>query len=42
MSESWNTPRTTGAAPAGSRFPGRPAGGATPRERTPIAAHDTP
>lgn len=42
MSESLNTTRPTGATPAGSRFPERPACGATPRERAPKAPHDIP
>jgi hypothetical protein len=42
MSESWNPTRTAGTTPAGSRFPERPACGASRRERTPIATHDIP
>ncbi|WP_423759215.1 hypothetical protein [Burkholderia sp. NLJ2] len=42
MSESFNTTRLTGATPAGSRFPERPACGATLRECAPKAPHDIP
>lgn len=42
MSESWNTPRSAGTTPAGSRFPERPACGTSQRERAPRASHDIP
>lgn len=42
MSEGWSTLRIAGTTTAGSRFPERPACGASRRERMPNAAHDTP
>ncbi|MDR6500995.1 hypothetical protein ACPUER_30950 [Burkholderia sp. DN3021] len=42
MSESWKTTRITGKVPAGSRFPERPACGASRREHTAKATHDIP
>ncbi|WP_338638984.1 hypothetical protein [Burkholderia pyrrocinia] len=42
MSERFNTTRLTGATPAGSRLPERPACGATLRECAPKAPHDIP
>ncbi|WP_282506727.1 hypothetical protein [Burkholderia cepacia] len=42
MSEDWNTTHLTGMTLAGSRFPERPACGASRREREPIATHDIP
>ena len=42
MPESLNTTRRTGAMPAGSRFPERPACGATLRECALKAPHDIP
>ncbi|WP_279573914.1 hypothetical protein [Burkholderia sp. D-99] len=42
MSESWNTARSAGTTPAGSRFPERPACGAPQRERALQATHDIP
>ncbi|VWD02418.1 hypothetical protein BLA39750_02655 [Burkholderia lata] len=42
MSESFDTARSAGMAPAGSRFPERPACGTSQRERTPQASHDIP
>ncbi|WP_279613401.1 hypothetical protein [Burkholderia sp. BCC0405] len=42
MSERWNTARSAGTTPAGSRFPERPACGPSRQERAPQAAHDIP
>ncbi|VWC85093.1 MULTISPECIES: hypothetical protein [Burkholderia] len=42
MPESWNTARSAGTTPAGSRFPERPACGASQRERAPQATYDIP
>lgn len=42
MSERWNTARSAGTTPAGSRFPERPACDPSRQERAPRAAHDIP
>ncbi|VWB44865.1 hypothetical protein BLA15945_02056 [Burkholderia lata] len=42
MSESWNTARSAGTTPAGSRFPERPACGISRRARASQATHDIP
>ncbi|KAF1031595.1 MAG: hypothetical protein GAK33_07435 [Burkholderia lata] len=42
MSESWNTARSAGTTPAGSRFPERPACGTSQRARAPQVSHDIP
>lgn len=42
MSESWNTARSAGTTPAGSRFPERPACGTSRRARASQATHDIP
>jgi len=42
MSENFNIARSAGTAPAGSRFPVRPACGTSRRARAPQATHDIP